>query len=63
MSNIDEQSIDEEEDTVNQQWKQVKNIFDEDLSGDGKDQKEERMDYTRHVAGYRGETPAEEEDQ
>ena len=29
MSNIDEQSIDEEEDTVNQQWKQVLNIFDE----------------------------------
>ena len=29
MSNIDEQSIDEEEDTINQQWKQVKNIFDE----------------------------------
>ena len=29
MSNIDEQSIDEEEDAVNQQWKQVKNIFDE----------------------------------
>ena len=29
LSNIDEQSIDEEEDTVNQQWKQVKNIFDE----------------------------------
>ena len=28
-----------------------------------KDEKEERMDYTRHVAGYRGETPAEEEDQ
>ena len=29
LSDIDEQSIDEEEDTVNQQWKQVKNIFDE----------------------------------
>ena len=29
LSNIDKQSIDEEEDTVNQQWKQVKNIFDE----------------------------------
>ena len=29
LSNIDEQSIDEEEDTVNQKWKQVKNIFDE----------------------------------
>ena len=29
LSNIDEQSIDEEEDTVNQQWKQVKTIFDE----------------------------------
>ena len=30
--------------------------------GDAKDEKEERMDYTRHMAGYRGETPAEEED-
>ena len=29
LRNIDEQSIDEEEDTVNQQWKLVKNIFDE----------------------------------
>ena len=29
LSNIDEQSIDEEEDTVNHQWTQVKNIFHE----------------------------------
>ena len=29
LSNIDEQGTDEEEDTVDQQWKQVKNIFDE----------------------------------
>ena len=29
LSNIDEQSIDEEEDTVNQQGKHLKNIFDE----------------------------------
>ena len=48
LSNIDEQSIDEEEDTVNQQWKQVKNIFKQ----------------VKPVWGCqrRGETPAEEED-
>ena len=48
LSNIDEQSIGEEEDTVNQQWKQVKNIFKQ----------------VKPVWGCkrRAETPAEEED-
>ena len=39
FSNIDEQDS-EEEDTVNQQWKQVRNIFDEaskTFSGDAED--------------------------
>lgn len=54
LSNIDEQD-NEEEDAVNQQWKQVRNIFDEASKtclGMQKTKKKERMDYTRHVAGY-----------
>ena len=64
LSNIDEQDS-EEENTVNQQWKQVRNISDEaskTCMGMRKTEKKERMDYTRHVAGYRRKAPAEEED-
>ena len=63
LSNIDEQ--DNEGDTVNQQWEQVRNIFDEASKtclGMQRTRKKERLDYTRHVAGYRGEAPSEGED-
>jgi len=64
-SNIAEQD-NEEEDTVNQQWKKVGNIFDKAsktcLGTRKTKKKKERMDYTRHVACYRGEAPAEQED-
>ena len=47
LSNIDEQDS-EEEDTLNQQWKQVRNIFDgasKTYLGMQKTRRKERMDY------------------